>query len=292
MVAVTVLITFHSKESGVLINAVKSVINQEYTDFEIIIIDDLSPISAESELRSLSDERINIYRNSCNLGMAESINYGLSLANGYAVAFLDFDDIWYSDKLRMQMVLFNQLNHDKAVIYSMAKVISRETFYYKPKRSIAHDELVGDYLFSSSGLIQTSGILLSTETARKVGMENFRRHTDYQFCLALEQYGCSFNFIDVPLYEHVVTPKLVDYKLSIKWLDSHKLLLSQQALISFKRRVILRLMLNHKDYSEAILYSLKERLGMANLLIMILSSFVRLILPVQFLSFITRIKNS
>ncbi|WP_230848988.1 hypothetical protein, partial [Vibrio campbellii] len=74
---------------------------------------------------------------------------------------------------------------------------------------------------------------MNTQVAREIGMDDFRRHTDYQFCLAAEAYGCHFRFINSALYEHVIIPKLVDYNLSIKWLETYGQFFTDKSIYSF-----------------------------------------------------------
>ena len=64
---ISVIIPFHSKLQGLLEGAVLSALNQSYSNIEVIVIDDFSPIYAEKELLSIKDTRLSIYRNDKNL---------------------------------------------------------------------------------------------------------------------------------------------------------------------------------------------------------------------------------
>ncbi|EIU6821637.1 glycosyltransferase [Vibrio parahaemolyticus] len=289
---VTVLITFYSKESDLLINAVYSSLNQTYKNIEILIIDDCSFLKASDELRNLCDDRVRIYRNENNIGMANSINKGLRLANGEVVAFLDYDDVWYQNKIEEQVKHYRMEDSDKAIIYTMARIKSRGSSYTKPKVGIKQGERVSDYLFCNDGLIQTSGILMNTKTARKIGMDDFRRHTDYQFCLAAEAHGCYFRFIDTVLYEHIVIPKLVDYNLSIKWLEAYRGFFSTKAFSSFKNSVILKLIIAHGEYKLAFKYCRDNHIPIITMFKSVLSKLIKSYAPSGITKIITIIKNS
>lgn len=289
---VTVLITFYSKESGLLINAVCSSLNQSYKNIEILIIDDCSFLKASDELKNLDDDRIRIYRNENNIGMANSINKGLRLAKGEVVAFLDYDDVWYQNKLEEQVTNYRMEDSDKAIIYTMARIQSRGSSYTKPKVGIKQDERVSDYLFCNDGLIQTSGILMNTQTARKIGMDDFRRHTDYQFCLSAEAQGCYFRFIDSVLYEHIVIPKLVDYNLSIKWLDTYRGFFTSKAISSFKSNVILKLIIVHGEYKRAFKYCRDNHISLITMFKSVSSNLIKAYAPTGMTKMITTIKNS
>ena len=80
--------------------AINSILNQTFQDFEFIIIDDCSTNGSEEFLSDLQDKRVKVIRNSHNLGVPKSLNIGLSLAKGKYIARMDADDI--SVKYRFQ----------------------------------------------------------------------------------------------------------------------------------------------------------------------------------------------
>jgi glycosyltransferase involved in cell wall biosynthesis len=81
--------------------AIQSALDQTFHDLEVIVIDDGSLDRTESVVRQFSG-RVRYHRQN-NLGVAAARNTGLSLARGEWVAFLDADDIWYREKLEVQM---------------------------------------------------------------------------------------------------------------------------------------------------------------------------------------------
>ncbi len=89
---VSVIIPYYNKQNSVL-RAINSVLNQTFTDWELIVIDDCStqPLNAH-ELPS--DNRIQYSQNPQNLGAAQTRQRGLNLSIGAFVAFLDADDWW------------------------------------------------------------------------------------------------------------------------------------------------------------------------------------------------------
>lgn len=85
--------------------AVESILNQTYTDFEFIIIDDGSKDASRKIIKkyALQDKRIRAKRNSSNLGICRTLNYGISLAKGKYIARMDADDWSYPDRLAKQL---------------------------------------------------------------------------------------------------------------------------------------------------------------------------------------------
>lgn len=84
--------------------SIESVLSQTYTNWELLIIDDCSSDNTDQVVSVyLKDKRIKYLKNKKNSGAAFSRNKGLREAKGKWIAFLDSDDLWYSDKLEKQI---------------------------------------------------------------------------------------------------------------------------------------------------------------------------------------------
>jgi len=83
--------------------AVKSVLDQTYSNIEVIIIDDASTDNTEAEIKKIKDDRIRYIYLEKNHGAAGARNVGIKEANGTYIAFQDSDDIWEKEKLQMQI---------------------------------------------------------------------------------------------------------------------------------------------------------------------------------------------
>jgi glycosyltransferase involved in cell wall biosynthesis len=262
MILVSVIIPFYSSTSGLLIKAVESALNQTIENLEVVIVDDCSPIVAKDEIKAINDDRVRIITHLENSNGGIARNTGIEHARGDYIAFLDYDDIWYKDKLEKQHKLFSSkaMHHKDLVIYSRCKIIDGNRVLIRPTRSIKETESVGEYLFCAKQIIQTSGIFLKTNLARKVMFDDLKRHQDYQFCLSLESEGANFLMLEDVSYEFVQIPKLNDYHFSLKWLELYSKYLNQKSIKGFKMLVILRSIISHKDNKQALKFALKERL--------------------------------
>ena len=87
-----------------LIEAMKSVQQQTWTDFEFIIINDGSSDDSGGyiEKNQGNDKRIILIKQS-NLGLTKSLNRGIKISKGEYIARIDADDIWHKDKLAKQI---------------------------------------------------------------------------------------------------------------------------------------------------------------------------------------------
>ena len=100
---ISVIIPYHKKKY--IQKTLKSVINQSYKKIEIIIIYDDNDRTDLSFVRSLikKDKRLKLLINKNNLGAGKSRNKGIKKAKGKYVSFIDADDLWKKDKLKIQI---------------------------------------------------------------------------------------------------------------------------------------------------------------------------------------------
>ena len=84
--------------------SIESVLSQTYQNWELIIVDDCSTDNTDTVVQKfINDSRILYFKNKHNNGAAFSRNYGLKVAKGKWIAFLDSDDLWTPDKLEKQI---------------------------------------------------------------------------------------------------------------------------------------------------------------------------------------------
>lgn len=86
-----------------LIKAIDSILEQTFTDFEFLIIDDCSNDNSTHIIQSYTDCRIRYYRNEKNLGISASLNKGIELAKSEWIARMDADDISFPNRFLSQL---------------------------------------------------------------------------------------------------------------------------------------------------------------------------------------------
>lgn len=88
---------------------IKSVLDQKYTNWELIIVDDCSTDNTDEVVKKyLNDKRIKYLKNEQNSGAAISRNRALRAARGQWIAFLDSDDLWMPEKLEKQICFMKE----------------------------------------------------------------------------------------------------------------------------------------------------------------------------------------
>lgn len=98
--------TFNRQE--LLAQAIESVLNQVYVNFEVVVIDNMSDDQTLDRLSQLSDQRIKVVSEP-RRGAASARNTGIRFARGNLLAFLDSDDLWTPEKLDVQVRKIKEL---------------------------------------------------------------------------------------------------------------------------------------------------------------------------------------
>lgn len=190
MVEFSVIIPLYNKENFV-VNTIQSVLNQTYSCFEIIVIDDGSTDHSYDKVRQINDKRIRIFRKK-NEGVSVARNYGIHKAINKYITFLDADDIWLPDFLQTINTLV--VKYSQAGIYSTAY-----TLVYPHKRidKLCKQEIKGASLIIDDyckSLIKkdifplwTGALCVKKELFEKVGdfPEKIKRGEDLDMWLRL-----------------------------------------------------------------------------------------------------------
>lgn len=93
----SIVIPLYNKEQSVT-NTLQSVLNQTFTEFEVVIVNDGSTDNSVEKVEAFNDPRIRLIHQA-NAGVSAARNKGIEEANYEWIAFLDADDLWMEDKL-------------------------------------------------------------------------------------------------------------------------------------------------------------------------------------------------
>jgi len=99
---VSVIMCTHN-DAAFLKEAIDSILNQSFQDFEFIIINDGSTDNTKQIIEDINSPKIRYFEHLQNKGQEDSKNLGLSKATGQYVAYMDGDDISYPDRLQIQV---------------------------------------------------------------------------------------------------------------------------------------------------------------------------------------------
>lgn len=177
---VTVLMAVWN-ESDNICDAIDSIINQTYNNWDLLVIDDCSTDCTQRLLLQYEkqDSRITVIRNSKNLGLARSLNIGLRAAKGDLIARMDGDDTCFPERLDKQ-VHFMKHNPRIDVLGSGAELVNKNGktvgFVCMPE---THQEIYSS-IYKKNPFIHSSVIMRKEFIARSKGYANhLRRKQDY-----------------------------------------------------------------------------------------------------------------
>ena len=98
--------------------AINSVLAQNYSDFELIVVDDASQDETKAVVAAIDDSRVRYIRQANKGGVAAARNAGIAASVGQYLAFQDSDDVWHPYKLARQMGAWREVGEETAVIYT------------------------------------------------------------------------------------------------------------------------------------------------------------------------------
>ena len=158
MCLVSVMITTHNR-AELVVNAINSVLNQTFKNYELLIVDDASKDNTEEVVKTFLDRRIKYIKISPEetKGGNHARNVGIKEAKGEFIAFLDDDDEWMPEKLEKQLEVFNK-HKNAGFVYSGALWINteRETEHeeFPLKRgNLSREVLISNFVCSFSSVV-------------------------------------------------------------------------------------------------------------------------------------------
>ena len=221
---VSVIMNCHNGEEF-LKESVNSIINQTFTDWELIFFDNASSDKSLEIIKSFNDQRIKVFKSQNFLNLYHARNEALKKIRGKYICFLDTDDLWKNDKLEQQ-VEFLEKNKNFIMVYSNFYTLKNDKKFIQYKNKLPEGNIT-KYLLKK----YTIGIL--TTCLKKEAFEDnvFDKNTniigDFDFFINLSnkfKIGC----IQKPLaYYRDHDKNLSKKKLEIyifelsKWINEH-----------------------------------------------------------------------
>lgn len=195
---------------------ITSVINQTFTDWELLLIDDCSNDLSQNIICKYCklDPRIKSYFFNENVGAGVVRNKGIERATRKYIAFLDSDDYWHKNKLKMQLDFMENNNIDFSFTYFFeldknditGKIIS------PPKEVSSFSLLFNNY-------IKTLTAIYNSENIGKIYMPEYRKRQDW---------GLWFNILNKTKKAYCLRVPLAYYRTSNASLSKNKLVLVRE----------------------------------------------------------------
>lgn len=193
---------------------IDSLLNQTYTNLEILIIDDCSTDNTVQIIKSKysKNQKIKLYEKSQNLGPANSRNIGIKQSKGKYIALLDGDDYYAEDKIEKQVQLM-ELNLDIVACSTFLQCIGLKNNIIK--FSIDHSEIKDRQLLGCP--IAHPSVMFRASFLKENNLyynENFRYSEDYELFIRMIEKGGKFLTIPEALYMYRVSGNQASFKKS------------------------------------------------------------------------------
>ena len=185
-----------------LVESINSVLDQNYKDYEIIVIDDGSTDNTKEVLMPFMSKIRYIFKE--NGGPASARNMGISQSKGKYIAFLDSDDLWLPEKLELQISMLEK-RPDVGLVHSDATLFDESGKLENLHKGLDRKYLHGDifpHLFTRN-FIMTLTVIAKKECFENVGLfdKNLLRAQDYDMWLRISN-NFGIGYIDGPLAMH------------------------------------------------------------------------------------------
>ena len=212
--------------------AIDSILNQSFGEFEFIIIDDGSRDNTIHIIEEYNDQRIILFRND-KKGIVEQLNYAINKSRSDFIARMDADDISHPDRLLKQ---YNYLieNSDIDIVGSNYDVIDKNSkFVFQKHLPEFHNEI--EFMMPVLISVCHASILVSKSALQKVNFYNpgYETIEDHKLFLDLINNGCKFYNIQEPLLkvrvphyggytDKVILQDKLSYSLGLNYLNYKK----------------------------------------------------------------------
>jgi O-antigen biosynthesis protein len=198
---VSVIVPTYNR-ADVLPRAMRSVLAQTWTDFELLVVDDGSTDTTRTVVTGLEDVRVRYLQQPSNGGVAAARNRGLREARGDFIAFLDSDDEWLPDKLAAQLAVFETAPPDVGLVYTGVECVlqdGRRRVDLPEARGDVYREMLGRNVIHGGG----SNVLMRRNVVATVGFfdEGLRAIEDYEYWLRVTRFF-AIDYVAAPLIRY------------------------------------------------------------------------------------------
>lgn len=188
------------KRKNLLKETVDSILSQTFTDFELIIVDNLSDDDTQDYVLGIGDSRIRYFRNANEGIIAVNRNFGVERACGKYIAFCDDDDTWVPEKLMKQVEVLEGdesigLCYSNATSFNVNGIVAHRMMRKRVFDNHYRHLLVGNFIANSTVLVRRK-LLISfgglSQDRRNIAVE------DYMMWLAIAHHH-KLSYIDESL---------------------------------------------------------------------------------------------
>ena len=203
MSRISILLLAYNQEN-LIERCIKSILNQTYKDFELLVLDDCSKDNTVQKAQSFNDGRIKIIKKDYNKGLNHSLNLGFENSSGSCIIFIAADDMFENDYLETVNKIFDE-NPSIGVIYPSLKLIDANDTPYENQPYWAAQKqqdraALLNRLFMNWNVLASPGMALRREYFKKIVPLNLSlvNHQDYSMHIRLLLNGAEPYMLETP----------------------------------------------------------------------------------------------
>ena len=251
---ISVLMSIYNERESDIRESIGSILGQSESHFEfIIIVDNPERNEIASLISDYHDDRIKLFYNEKNIGLAMSMNYAASLASADIFARMDADDIAEFDRFERELAF---LNNGYDLVFSNYILIDENSKVLDQHMPIYDNVGIERRISLDPSIIHHPTVMFTKAIFDKVGgYRNFPCSQDADLWLRMQEVGCKFNMLHDKLLRYRINPCSVSSK---KWYQ-------QQLTIHYIMHLSLERLQTGKDsFSEEDYYKYLSRKGYTN----------------------------
>ena len=213
---VSILMSIYNEIQSEILRAINSLLNQDYDNFEIIIVvDDPNRTDIEELLTNINSSKIIHIKNEKNVGLAMSMNKAFERSEGYYIARMDADDYSYKSRISKEVAYIESNNVDlvctefKNVDYMYNELSDIKTEFFSDEE-INRKILIQNCIHHPTVLMKRSAFIEVN------GYRNFDCAQDFDLWLRLKEMGMKFGIINEVLLDYTIRKDSVSNKKNMK----------------------------------------------------------------------------
>jgi glycosyltransferase involved in cell wall biosynthesis len=206
---ISVLLPVYNAENYIE-EAVQSVLDQIYTNFELLLLNDGSTDGSKEKIKKFEDDRI-VYIEHSNMGLSKTLNKGIKLAKGKYIARMDADDICLPFRFEKQMRYLNK-HKNVALLGGGIIVVDKDGQTLNYDSPFINSKIIKKILFTEKNTFYHPTVIFKKSVVQELGGYDEEINCyfeDYFLWAKIVKAGHKTNNLNMPLIKYRLTPNSI-----------------------------------------------------------------------------------
>lgn len=205
---------------------IQSILNQTFTDFELIVINDGSTDGTLGVVKTIEDTRLKVFSYE-NAGLPEARNRGIVRSTGEFITFIDADDLWTADKLELQLEAL-QKHPEAGLAYSWTSFMDSEGKTFSKDVPVFFNGNVYPQLLVGNFINSGSNVMLRRQAIESVGKfdASLKSIEDWEYWLRV---AAKWPFVVIPKYQILYRQSPTSMASKVDVMENYSLLVIERS---------------------------------------------------------------